>query len=191
MKCNGRRCDGFTTLEILLCLTALSVAASVGIKWYVSQKHQRSVLRQKQRLVPCAEAFSLFIKEQTNTQSCVGTWYVVQNASKTGKFDFLRQLPASYDFKITVENNAWAVEKTARFCITSQGVTEENIVESFSQKPEFLIVRFYAEEKMHILHTCFVPVTAKQFKAEECVPESVERFMLTPKAEKSSNIEDK
>ena len=170
-------------------MTALSVAVSVCMKWYVSQRHQQSVLRQKQRLMPCTEAFSLFIKEQTDTQSCVGTWYAVRNASKTGKFDFLRQRPASYDFKITVENNAWTTEKTARFCITPQGVREESVAEPLPKKPEFLIVRFYAEEKTHILHTCFVPVTAKQFKAEECVPEPVERFMLTPKTEKSSKSE--
>ena len=141
--------------------------------------------------MPCTEAFSLFIKEQTDTQSCVGTWYAVRNASKTGKFDFVRQRPASYDFKITVGNNAWAPEKTARFCIRSQGVTEENIAESTPEKPEFLIIRFYAEGKTHCLHTCFVPVTAKKFKAEELNVERVERFLLTPKTEKSSNIEDK
>ena len=170
MKCNGRRCDGFTTLEVLLCLTALSVVVSVCMKWYVSQNHQRSVLRQKWRLVPCAEAFSIFVKEQPNVKSCVGTWYAVRNASKAEKFDFVCQRPASYDFRITVENNAWAVEKTARFCITPQGVTEDNIAESTPKKPEFLIVRFYAYEKTHCLHTCFIPVTAKKFKAEELTP---------------------
>lgn len=132
----------------------------------------------------------LFLKEQPNTKSCVGTWYAVRNVSD-GVFNFVCQSSGMYDFRVEVENAAWTMGETTRFCITSQGVTEANIVESFSQKPEFLIVRFYAEEKMHILHTCFVPVTAKQFKAEECVPESVERFMSTPKAEKSSNIEDK
>lgn len=178
------------TLEILLCLTALSVAVSFCVKWYVSQKHQQSVLRQKQRLVPCAEAFSLFIKEQTNTQSCVGTWYVVQNASKTEKFDFVRQPPCTYDFRITVENNAWAVEKTARFYITPQGVREE-CIPNLPEKTEFLIVRFYAEGKTHCLHTCFVPVTAKKFKAEELTVEPVEHFILTPKVEKSSKNENR
>lgn len=191
MKCNGRRCDGFTTLEVLLCLTALSVAVSVGIKWYVSQKHQYSILRLKWRLVPCADAFALHIREQPHNKSCVGTWYAVRNASKAEKFDFVRQQPCKYDFKITVENNAWAPEKTARFCITPQGITEENIAESTPEKPEFLIVRFYAEGKTHCLHTCFIPVTAKKFKAEKLVPDPVERFMLTPKTEKSSKIEDK
>ena len=178
-------------LEVLLCLTALSVAVSVWMKWYISQKHQQSILRQKQRLVPCTEAFSLWMQEQPNIQSCVGTWYAVRNASKTGKFDFTRQQPCKYDFKITVENNAWTTEKTARSRITSQGVTEDNIAESRQKKPEFSIVRFYAYEKTHILHTCFVPVTAKQLQAEELSSEPVERFLLTPKAEKSSNTEDK
>ena len=191
MKCNGRRCDGFTTLEVLLCLTALSVAVSVCMKWYVSQSHQYSMLRQKWRLVPCADAFALHIREQPHNKACVGTWYAVRNASKAEKFDFVRQRPASYDFRITVGNNAWAPEKTARFCIRSQGVTEENIAESTPEKPEFLIVRFYAEGKTHCLHTCFVPVTAKKFKAEEWVSEPIERFMLTPKTEKSSNFKDK
>ena len=103
----------------------------------------------------------------------------------------MRQRPVSYDFKITVENNAWTTEKTARFRITPQGVTEENIAEPPPKKPEFLTVRFYAYEKTHILHTCFVPVTAKQLQAEELSSEPVERFLLTPKAEKSSNTEDK
>lgn len=171
-------------------LTVLSVAVSFCVKWYVSQNHQRSVLRQNQRLVPCTEAFSLFVKEQPSIKSCVGTWYAVRNVSKAEKFDFVRQLPCKYDFKITVENNAWAPEKGHAF-VLPHGITEENIAEPPSNKPEFLIVRFYAEGKTHILHTCFVPVTAKQFKAEECVPEPVERFMLTPKTEKSSKNGDR
>ena len=184
MKCNGRRCGGFTTLEVLLCLLALSVAVSVCVKWYVFKNHQRSVLRQRQRLVPCAEAFSLWIKEQPNGNPCVGTWYAVRNASKAGRFDFVREQPSTYDFRM-------AIEKTARFCITPHGVQEEDVADPPSKRSEFLIVRFYAEEKTHILHTCFVPVTAKQFKPEALTPEPVERFMLTPKAEKSSKNEDK
>ena len=115
----------------------------------------------------------------------------MRNVLKAEKFDFVRQQLASYDFKITVENNTWAPEKTARFCITPQDVAEENIAEPPSHKPEFLIVRFYAEGKTHILHTCFVPVTAKKFKAEEWVSKPVECFLLTPKTEKSSKTEDK
>ena len=90
-----------------------------------------------------------------------------------------------------MENNVWTTEKTERFCITPQGITEENIAEPSPKRIEFLIVRFYAEGKTHILHTCFMPVTAKKFKAEEWVPEPVERFLLTPKTEKSSKTEDK
>lgn len=138
--------------------------------------------------MPCTEAFSLWMKEQPNSISCVGTWYAVRNASKAEKFDFVRQPPNKYDFKITVENNAWAPGKTARFCITPQGV-QEAYVPKVSEKPEFLIVRFYAYEKTHCMHTYFVSVTSKQFKAEALTPEPVERFLLTPKAGKSSKTE--
>ena len=190
MKCDGRQCGGFTTLGVLLSLTVLSVAVSFCVKWYVSQNHQRSILRQKQRLVPCADAFSLFIKEQTNTQSCVGTWYAVRNVSD-GVFNFVRKSPGMYDFRVEVEDAAWIMGKTTRFGITPQEVSDEHITEPARKKHEFLIVRFYAYEKTHILYTYFVPAMAKQFKAEELTLEPVERFMLTPKSDKSSKNEDK
>ncbi len=147
-------------------------------------------MRQRQRLVPCAEACVLFLKEQPNTKSCVGTWYAVRNVSD-GVFNFVRKSPGTYDFRVEVENAAWTMGETTRFGITPQGVPDEHVTEPAQKKPEFLIVRFYAYEKTHILYTYFVPVTAKQFKAEELTLDPVERFMLTPKAEKSSNIEDK
>ena len=146
------------------------------------------MLRQKQRLVPCAEAFSLFIKEQTNTQSCVGTWYAVRNVSD-GVFNFVRKSPGTYDFRVEVENAAWTMGETTRFGITPQGVQDKHVTEPAQKKPEFLIVRFYAYEKTHILYTYFVPVMAKQFKAEELTIDPVDRFMLMPKTEKSSKSE--
>jgi hypothetical protein len=132
----------------------------------------------------------LFLKEQPNTKSCVGTWYAVRNVSD-GVFNFVRKSPGTYDFRVEVENAAWTMGETTRFGITPQGVPDEHVTEPPPKKPEFLTVRFYAYEKTHILHTCFVPVTAKQFQAEECVPEPVERFMLTPKTEKSSKNGDR
>ena len=145
-------------------------------------------MRQRQRLVPCAEACVLFLKEQPNTKSCVGTWYAVRNVSD-GVFNFVRKSPGTYDFRVEVENAAWTMGETTRFGITPQGVPDEHVTEPAQKKTEFLIVRFYAYEKTHILYTYFVPIMAKQFKAEEWVSEPVERFMLTPKTEKSSKSE--
>lgn len=191
MKCSPRQCNGFAMLEVLLCLTALSIAVSVCLKWCIFRNHQRSILHQKQRLMPCVSEFSFWLREQPRVRSCVGTWYAVRNASKSEMFDFIRKPSDRHEFKITVENSAWETEKTSNFCITPQGMTEENVAEPLPPKPEFLIVRFYAYEKKHVLHTCFVPVTAEKFKKEELMTAPVERFMLMPKAEKTSKNRDK
>ena len=130
----------------------------------------------------------LFLKEQPNTKSCVGTWYAVRNVSD-GVFNFVRKSPGAYDFRVEVENAAWTMGETTRFGIAPQGVPDKHVTEPAQKKPEFLIVRFYAYEKTHILYTYFVHVMAKQFKAEALTPEPVERFLLTPKAGKSSKTE--